>query len=69
MSEESDWKRRTLLVGALLGALTGVGAAYVLIRRSEEQGETLRIGAGDGVRLGMGVLGLLRLVSGFSDDG
>jgi hypothetical protein len=69
MSEESDWKRRTLLVGALLGALTGVGAAYVLIRRSEEQGETLRIGAGDGVRLGMGVLGLLRLVSGFSDEG
>jgi hypothetical protein len=68
MSEESDWKRRTLLVGALLGALTGAGAAYVLIRRAEEQGETLRIGAGDGVRLGMGVLGLLRLVSGFSDE-
>ena len=68
MNEANDWKRRTLLAGALLGAITGAGAAYILIRRAEEQGEPLRIGAGDGVRLGMGVLGLLRLVSGFTDE-
>jgi hypothetical protein len=68
MSENQDWKGRTLLVGALIGALTGLGAAYVLVRRAEEQGEPPRIGAGEGVRLGMGVLGLLRLVSGFNDD-
>ncbi len=68
MSDDRDWKRQTLLVGALIGALTGVGVAYVLIRRAEEQGEPLRIGAGEGVRLGMGVLGLLRLVSGFNEN-
>lgn len=68
MSDDRDWKRQTLLVGAFIGALTGAGVAYVLIRRADEQGEPLHIGAGEGVRLGMGVLGLLRLVSGFSDD-
>jgi len=68
MSEDSDWKRRTLFTGAILGAITGAWAAYILIRRAEEQGEPLRLGTGDGVRLGMGVLGLLRLVSGFSDE-
>jgi hypothetical protein len=69
MSEDRDWKRQTLLVGALIGAITGAGVAYMLVRRAEEQGEPFRMGAGEGVRLGMGVLGLLRLVSGFSDDG
>ncbi len=68
MNEESDWKRRTMLAGAIIGAITGAGAAYILIRRAEEQGEPFRIGTGDGVRLGMGLLGLLRLVSGIGDD-
>ena len=68
MTEEGNWRGRTLLLGALLGALTGLGAAYVLLRRAEERGEPPQLGAGEGVRLGMGVLGLLRLISGFGDD-
>jgi hypothetical protein len=68
MGEENNWRGRTLMLGALLGALAGLGAAYVLVRRAEEQGEPPRLGAGEGVRLGMGVLGLLRMISGFGGD-
>jgi hypothetical protein len=68
MSEENNWRGRTLLLGAVIGALTGLGAAYVIVRQAEEQGEPPRLGAGEGVRLGMGVLGLLRMISGFHGD-
>jgi hypothetical protein len=68
MSDESNWRGRTLLLGALIGALTGLGAAFVLVRRSEERGEPPQLGAGEGVRLGMGVLGLLRMISGFGGE-
>jgi len=68
MGEETNWRGRTLMLGALLGALAGLGAAYVLVRRADEQGEPPRLGAGEGVRLGMGVLGLLRMISGFGGE-
>ena len=58
--EHQDWKIRTILAGAFLGALTGAGVALMLVRRAEEMGEKPQLGAGDGLRLGMGVLGLLR---------
>jgi len=68
MADENNWRGRTLLLGALIGALTGLGAAYVLVRRAEERGEPPQLGAGEGVRLGMGVLGLLRMISGFGGE-
>lgn len=68
MSDENNWRGRTLLLGALIGALTGLGAAYVLVRRAEESGEPPQLGTGEGVRLGMGVLGLLRMISGFGGE-
>ncbi|MEJ2013691.1 MAG: hypothetical protein P8X64_15895 [Anaerolineales bacterium] len=68
MSDENNWRGQTLLLGALIGALTGLGAAYVLVRRAEESGEPPQLGAGEGVRLGMGVLGLLRMISGFGGE-
>jgi hypothetical protein len=61
MSPDSNWRGRTLLLGGLLGALTGLAAAYLLIRRSEEGRP--KIGAGEGVRLGLLLLGLLRQVT------
>lgn len=62
---ESDgsWKRKTLLVGGVLGALTGVGVAYLLVRRAEARATELEIGPGEGIRLGLLLLGLLRQVS------
>ncbi|MGW8250306.1 MAG: hypothetical protein ACWGO1_06660, partial [Anaerolineales bacterium] len=46
-----------------VGALVGLGAAYLLAQRAEREGETVQIGAGDAVKLGLLVLGLLRSVA------
>lgn len=62
MEEDRNWKTRTLLIGAVLGALTGLGVAFTLVQRAEQQGETVRLNSGEGLRLGMGVLGLLRQI-------
>jgi hypothetical protein len=63
MNPESNWRVRTMLLGGVLGALTGVAAAYLLIRRSEDGEQPPKIGAGEGVRLGLLLLGLLRQVT------
>jgi hypothetical protein len=58
-----SWKPRVLLVGAALGALVGAGAAYLLIQRAERQHTQVSVSAGEGVRLGLLVFGLLRQVA------
>lgn len=70
MSEDTDitlggdpMKSRVLLVGAVLGAVVGLGSAYLLVQKAERKGEHIQINAGDVVRLGLLVFGLLRSVS------
>lgn len=59
---------RLLLGGALLGAMIGLIAAMLLNRRTEKsEGETA-ITAGEGVKLGALVFGLLRAVASLGDD-
>ncbi len=58
----SDWRARTLLIGGLIGLITGLGTAYLIIQRSDEVEQPPRMGAGDGVRLGLLLLGLMRQV-------
>lgn len=60
---EENWKTKLLLIGALIGALTGVGAAYLMIQRAEKQGIKPALSTREGVSLGMLVFGLLRQVS------
>lgn len=68
--EQNDqaWKVRALAVGALLGALTGLGAAYLLVRRVEEQGKRLAITPAKGVQLGMLLAGLLRSILSWGEE-
>jgi len=58
-----SWRSKTLLLGALVGAIVGAGAAYLIIQRAEREDGTVRISAGDGVKLGLLVFGLLRQVA------
>ena len=52
----------SLLGGALIGAISGVAAAYMFVKQAEEKGEIPQLGAGEGVRIGMAVMGLLRRI-------
>ena len=62
-----DWKTRTLLIGAVVGLLTGLAGGYIVVQRAEAMNHTPQITAGDGVKVGLSVLGLLRLVSEFAE--
>ncbi|MRR31967.1 hypothetical protein EG834_16920 [bacterium] len=52
-----------IIIGALLGAVAGVLAAIVMVQRAEEANQAPKLTAGDGVKVGLGVLGVLKLIS------
>lgn len=58
---------RVLLFGALIGAATGLVAAMMLQRRAEQTGQEISLSAGDGIQLGVLVMGLLRAVSALAE--
>ncbi len=64
--KEQSWKTKTLIIGAVIGALTGVGTAYLLIQRTDEE-QGLQITPGDGMKLGVSVFSFLRQVSKLGD--
>ncbi len=59
----TDNKPRILLFGALLGALSGLVAAYLLVQRAEKEGQQIQFSAKEGVKLGAMVFGLLRQIA------
>ena len=61
--KDESWRSKTLLVGAFLGALTGLVAAYLLVQRAEREETSLDLTAGEGIKLGLLLLGLLRQVA------
>ncbi len=61
--EGLNWKARALLVGGVVGALVGVGAAYLYIRNIEEAGEDPRLGTRDALQLGVSVVSLVRQIA------
>jgi len=60
---DENWQTRILLAGAVVGALVGAGAAYLLVQRAEKNEERVSMGAGEAVKLGVLVFGLLRSVA------
>jgi len=64
---DKNWQTKVLLMGALIGALTGVGAAYMLVKKSEKEETPLKIGTPEGVKLGMLLLGTLRQIAQIGD--
>ncbi len=61
-------KNRVLLLGALIGAATGLVAALMLQRRAEKTGTEVTISTGEGVQLGVMIMGLLRAISSLGDE-
>ena len=59
---------KVLLFGALIGAATGLVAALMLQRRAEKTGTEVAITTGEGVQLGVMIMGLLRAISALGDE-
>lgn len=63
-----DNKGKTLFLGALIGAVTGLVAAMLITRRAERDESTTAITASEGVKIGALVFGLLRTIASLGDD-
>lgn len=61
--KEKNWKMITMVIGAVVGLICGLIGAYIIIQRAEEEELHPRLTAGEGVKLGLGVLGVLRTVA------
>ena len=61
-------KSRTLIMGALIGAFTGLVAAMLLNRRMDKDETGVAITPGEGMKLGALVFGLLRAISSLGDE-
>mgnify|MGYP001046564414 CR=1 FL=1 len=66
MSDASQEKQHNsgpyIILGAILGAITGASAGYLLTKRIEE-GEELKLTAGDGIKIGGSIVAFLRQIS------
>jgi len=56
------WQTKALIIGGVIGAAAGVTAAYLLAQRSKD-GQPPEMSVGEGVKIGVLVLGLLRSIS------
>jgi gas vesicle protein len=61
-------KNKTILLGALIGAATGLVAATLLNRRAEKNERETAITPSEGLKLGVLVIGLLRAIASLTDD-
>lgn len=63
IEENTGWVAQVLVIGGVVGALTGLGAAYLLVQRAKKRGGSPNLSAFEGVKLGLLIFGLLRQVS------
>ncbi len=68
MNLSSSERNRILIIGAVLGALIGAGAAFIVVQRADAHETKPTVTPADGLKIGLGVLGLLRLVADTYDE-
>lgn len=64
-----NWKIKTLILGAALGALLGAATAYLFARTAEESGgKPPKISTGDAIRAAIGIIGVMRGIASLGDE-
>jgi gas vesicle protein len=59
---------RIIFLGVLLGAATGLIAALLVNQRAEKEGRSTAMTAGEGLKLGVMLLGLLRAIGSLGEE-
>jgi len=62
-----NYRTKTLITGAIIGAFAGIAAAYIMMKRSEETQRAPQLTTSEGVKLGLGLLGLFKLIADTTD--
>jgi hypothetical protein len=60
---DEKWTRQVLALGVLIGALTGLGGAYLLIQQSKKLAKRPDLNSREGLRLGLLIFGMLRQIA------
>lgn len=60
---QSSYQTKVLLIGTLIGAGVGLAGAFLLIQNTARKGKELQVSAGEGVKLSLIIMALLRQVA------
>ncbi len=64
----NNWKTKTYIIGGVVGALIGLGTAFLLARSSDERGGgPPKVTTGDFLKVGVGIIGLVRGIAALGD--
>lgn len=61
-------KSGLLAVSAILGAVMGVAAGMLLLRRAEQRGTDIAVSGSEGLSIGLLVIGLLRQIATLGEE-
>lgn len=66
--DNDSWKTKTYIVGAVGGALIGLATAFLMVRSSGERtGGPPKVSTMDALKVGVGVIGLVRGIAALGD--
>jgi len=60
---DPNWKMKVVIIGGVMGAVVGVCAAYIYVRKLEESGEKPSIATKEAVAVGFSLVSLLRQIA------
>ena len=63
MDNGQNYQTRFMIIGAIIGAITGMGAGYLIAQNSQANESDSALTTGDGLRLGVMLFGFLRQLS------